>query len=66
MPDSVEAAEVDPCSNNEEGIEDVGSAVPCESKQESTRSNESSVSEAKRQEPQRKEAAGDVVWSDRR
>ena len=44
----------------------MGSAVPGEAKQESTRSKEGSVSDAKWQEPQRKEAAGDVVRSDDR
>ena len=66
MPDSVEAAEVDPSSDNEEGIEDVGSAVPGEAKQKSTRSKEGSMSACKWQEPQRKEAAGDVIRSDDR
>ena len=66
MPDSVEAAEVDPSGDNKEGIVDVGSAVPGEAEQEGTRSKEDSVSDPKWQEPQRKKAAGHMVRSDDR
>ena len=44
----------------------MGSAVPGEAKQESTRSKEGSVSESIWQEPQRKEAARDEIRSDDR
>ena len=66
MPDSVEAAEVDPSGDDKEGIVDVGSAVPGEAEQKGTRSKEDSVSDAKWQVPQRKKAGGDMVRSDYR
>ena len=59
--DSVEAAQVDPSGDDKEGVEDVGSALPGEAKEEGSRSKEGSLSDAKGQQPERKEAARDVI-----
>ena len=51
LSDGIEAAEVDPCGDDEEGIEDVSSALPGEAEEKCAARKKDSLSEGKRKQP---------------
>ena len=61
LSDGIEAAEVDPCGDDEEGIEDVSSALPGEAEEKYAARKKDSLSDGKRKQPQRKEATMDLA-----
>ena len=61
LSDGIEAAEVDPCGDDEEGIEDVSSALPGEAEEKYAARKKGSMSDGKRKQPQRKEATWDLA-----
>ena len=61
LSDGIEAAEVDPCGDDEEGIEDVSSALPGEAEEKYAARKKGSLSDGKRKQPQRKEATWDLA-----
>ena len=51
LSDGIEAAEVDPCGDDEEGVEDVSSALPGEAEEKYAARKKGSLSDGKRKQP---------------